>query len=300
MNEFADNGDVAFLLGAGRSGTTLLYKLLSLHPGVAYISNYENRLGWLPLGWLLRGIDAHPELKLAAWFNHGNAYFVRRPVTQKLVPTPVEGESVYAACGIPLQTSDDFVPSTDSADRLRRRFGKIRADFGARMLLSKRTANNRRVPVLDRIFPAARYIHLVRDGREVANSLAKVEWWPNHVLFWDGRRAIDMEQAGHQRLELCARNWVNELAALENGLARIDSARIHELRYEELLQDPVQQLASLLAFLGVQMTREYADAVRSLQLSYRPFDWQNVWTKDESDRVMNEERATLQRLRYVD
>ena len=42
---------VAFLVGAGRSGTTLLHKLLCLHPQIAYISNYENRFAGFRTDW---------------------------------------------------------------------------------------------------------------------------------------------------------------------------------------------------------------------------------------------------------
>ena len=33
-----------FLIGAPRSGTSLLYKCLALHPDLGYISNYNERL----------------------------------------------------------------------------------------------------------------------------------------------------------------------------------------------------------------------------------------------------------------
>ena len=56
LDEQMTGARVAFLVGAGRSGTTLLYKLLCLHPQVAYISNYENRFGWLPDGLACRAV----------------------------------------------------------------------------------------------------------------------------------------------------------------------------------------------------------------------------------------------------
>ena len=191
----------AFIVGAGRSGTTLLYKLLCLHPEVAYISNYENRLSWLPGGIAGRSVNWRLEDKLHAWFKQGgNAYFTGRPLRKKMFPTPHEGESVFASCGVPLYPSRDELPDEETARRLRARFEGIRRRAGASTFLSKRTANNRRIRYLNAIFPDARFVHLVRDGREVARSLASVSWWDRHRVWWDGRTAIEMENAGEDRL----------------------------------------------------------------------------------------------------
>ena len=112
---------VAFLVGAGRSGTTLLHKLLCLHPQIAYISNYENRFSWFPDGLAGRAIAGRLEGKLNAWFDKGgNAYFVKRPWLKKLFPTPHEGESVFASCGIPLFPAPDYRPDASTAACLRR------------------------------------------------------------------------------------------------------------------------------------------------------------------------------------
>ena len=203
---------VAFLVGAGRSGTTLLYKLLCLHPQIAYISNYENRFGWIPGGLACRAVAGRPQDKVQAWFNErGNAYFVNRPWLQKVFPAPHEGESVYRSCGVPLFPEPDYVPPARTGKCLRCRFERIRRRSGAALLLSKRTANNRRIHLLSAIFPEARYVHLVRDGREVTQSLSAVEWWNEHTVWWDGRTPLEMEQAGEPRLAICARNWVREL-----------------------------------------------------------------------------------------
>ena len=152
---------VAFIVGAGRSGTTLLYKLLCLHPEVAYISNYENRLTWLPDGIAARSVNWSMEHKLRAWFNQGgNAYFTSRPLLKKAFPTPHEGESVFKACGVPLYPARGELPDDETARRLRGRFERIRRRAGARTFLSKRTANNRRIRYLAAIFPDARYVHI--------------------------------------------------------------------------------------------------------------------------------------------
>ncbi len=104
---------MAFLVGAGRSGTTLLQKLLCLHPRVAYISNYENRFSWLPDGLACGAIAGRLDAKLGAWFDRGgNAYFSNRPWFKKIFPTPHEGEAIFASLRHPVDPGVELSAST--------------------------------------------------------------------------------------------------------------------------------------------------------------------------------------------
>lgn len=292
---------VAFLVGAGRSGTTLLYKLLCLHPGVAYISNYENRYGWFPGGLAPRAVADRIDAKLHAWFNRGgNAYFVNRPWIKKLCPTPNEGESVFRDCGVPLSPRPDELPDAATTARLRRRFEQMRRRAGADVFLSKRTANNRRIQYLHQIFPEARYVHLVRDGREVAQSLSAVEWWDGHTVWWDGRTAVEMERSGEPRLAICARNWVRELEELRTQLRSIAPDRVIELRYEELLRAPHAQLERLVRFLGLAYTADYRAAISALQLRPVRARWGSEWSEQQLQCVLRETQPLLRQLGYTE
>lgn len=91
------------------------------------------------------------------------------------------------------------------------------------------------------LFPAARFIHLVRDGRDVAASLLERRWRsPTGALFDQCARA-----AG------AARYWASLIA---RGLqAEADAAltgRILRLRYEDLAAQPDKTLRSLCRFIG--------------------------------------------------
>lgn len=289
----------AFLVGAGRSGTTLLYKLLCLHPAIAYISNYETRLGWFPDGLACRAVAWRPDEKLQAWFNQrGNAYFSARPWLKRVLPTPHEGEKVFASAGMPLFPARDEPPGEQTIRRLRARFERLRRRAGASVLVSKRTANNRRIPQLERIFPHARYIHLVRDGRAVARSLSNVEWWDGHTVWWDGRTAADMERSGEPRLAICAQNWVRELAEVRDQLAHVAPERVLELRFEELLADPLRHLERILRFLDVESLALFRAAVLSLNLRPVEAQWHKAWDAEQLACVLDVTRPMLRDLGY--
>jgi hypothetical protein len=290
---------VAFLVGAGRSGTTLLHKLLCLHPQIAYISNYENRFAWFPDGLACGAIAQRLDEKLDAWFDKGgNAYFVKRPWLKKLFPTPNEGESVFRACGMPLIPTADYRPDAATTACLRGRFEQIRQRSKAAIFLSKRTANNRRIPQLAEIFPEARYVHLIRDGRDVAQSLSTVEWWDQHQVWWDGRTPLEMEHAGEARLAVCARNWVREEQELQTHLAAIAPRRLLVLRFEELLRDPRPLLERVLQFLGVEFTEAYRKAIELLNLQPVRAKWSTEWDADQLGTVLKEVQPLLAKLGY--
>lgn len=294
-----DSVQPAFLIGAGRSGTTLLYKLLCLHPEVGYISNYDKWLSPAVSKLLMSRWRPDIEDKLANWFNaEGNAYFVRRPLRQRLVATPVEGEFIYERAGVPLipTAGERLTPAAISS--LQQHFADLARARGARVMLSKRTANNRRLPMIEQAFPEARYVYLTRDGRDVARSLARVEWWADHPVWWDGRAAKDIEASGVERPFLCVKNWVREVEALEESLGGIDPGRVLPLRFEQLLAAPRETLAVILDFLDLPELPAYNWAIDSLELSRKEHtarDWSDL--HDPALRVRAD--GLLQELGYT-
>lgn len=279
------NSNVVILLGAGRSGTTLLYKILSAHKNVAYLSHYQSKFPGLPvLSLLQRALNKMPAVKRRSWFKQGGgAYFdERRSFFQSLIPMPVEAEQVYRRCGVPLYPSISDTPTQQSAHALQLYFDKVLRYSGGKVILTKRTANNRRIKWLRAAFPNAKYIHLIRDGRAVAYSLLRVGWWNDHVLFWTGKTPRVMVNAGADPLELAARNWVQEMQRLEAGIALLDPDDILELRYETLLSEPQQELHRVLDFMGLapDSDPDFWSLIEHLNLKPKP----EAWMEKCSDR----------------
>ena len=294
---------VCVLLGAGRSGTTLLYKLLAMHRRVAYVSNYVQKapsMPWLALGNRL--LHRWPSAKRRAWFlEEGGAYMNSKRVRAKaMVPTPFEGEALYRYCGVPLTPAAGAKPDAQAVASLREAFETMRRFAGGATILTKRTANNRRVAWLNAAFPQARYIHLVRDGRAVAYSLPRVNWWDDHTLFWAGKTPRQLAAAGAAPLELASRNWVEEISAVECGIAALDAGQVLLMRYEDLLADPVGQIRRALDFIGVAMESDpaFRSLLEGLNLSPRVEAWTTRWTSHERDLVERVQGPVLSRWGY--
>lgn len=294
---------VFILLGAGRSGTTLLYKILAAHRKVGYLSNYQNRYPTLPSTAILhRVLNYFPEVKRKAWFKEGGgAYFnERREWLTSLVPTPSEAESIYQACGLPLTPSEDYKPNDITTECLAQCFEKVKKASGASILLSKRTANNRRIPQLHQMLPGARFIHLIRDGRAVAYSLPRVAWWDDHVLFWSGRTPRQMVAEGADPLQLAARNWVEGMSSIEQGIRALSKDIVLEVRYENLLLRPRDEIQRMLEFMGVpEPDPAFNRLVETLNLRPRKEAWLSGWSEAEKALVHALQRDTLRRWGYL-
>jgi len=242
-----------FLVGAPRSGTSLVYKALCLHPDASYISNWVRRAPKMPQLAVLNRAAAHlPALRLQTWFGGGdNAYVYgrRRPVWQRAFPMPVEGEPLYARAGV---TEGANGHSRVDVERLRSSFTAVRRAAGGSTLVNKRVANNRRIPLLLETFPDARFVEIVRDGRAVALSLANVDWWPDSVVWWCGVTPRQWEAEGRDPWELCARTWVEELHATEAGLSGVPERQQLSISYEQLVRDPTPTMAGVATLAGLE------------------------------------------------
>lgn len=90
---------------------------------------------------------------------------------------------------------------------------------------------------LDHVFPTARYVHIVRDGRDCVVSCCRAG-------FFDGSPS----QA--------ALAWLDNVRLCRRFGRRTAAGRYHQLRYEDFVARPERELRELCAFLGIEFERE--------------------------------------------
>ena len=114
------------------------------------------------------------------------------------------------------------------------------------------------LPVMSRLFPQARCVHLVRDGRDVAFSpflAPKAPYWrkiyfnDDRIDSWRGHAMSQRAYRAHGHVFNAAR-WVNSVT-LGRAHGAMLGERYLEIRYEALVADPAGELTRLAAFLGV-------------------------------------------------
>lgn len=275
-----------FLVGAPRSGTTLLYKALCLHPDAAWVSNWVRRFPQVrPLAAANRLARRMPAQRRAVWFGaDSNAYVFgpKRSLGNRLFPMPVEGEPLFVRCGLRNEVPGPDGPDPAQMEALRRAFSATTRYSGAPVMVSKRIVNNRVIPVLAAAFPGARFVNLVRDGRAVAYSLSRVDWWEDSLVWWYGATPRRWREDGGDPWEMVARHWPEELAAIEVGLATVPPDDVMRVSYESFINDPQGVLGDIALFAGLREDAPWRAEIDRLDFPNR----NEAWRTDLGDAVV--------------
>ncbi len=297
-----DRQSPTFLIGAARSGTSLLYKGLCLHPDAAYFNNYMRRLPRHPAVSITNRLARlTPARRRRFWFSgDSNAYVYAgapRTLRRRLYPMPIEGEPVYAACGIPDSAEETVSPNAErdlrSAVAATIRWG------GGTHFINKRIANVRRISLLAKAFPDARFVDITRDGRAVAVSLSRVDWWENSVVWWYGGTPKAWRDNGRDPWELCARNWVEEVRAIDSGLGDLEPGRVFRLTYEEFVAEPEETMFRLADFAGLRSDARWRREIATIDFRNRNHEWRRELLPDVITRIEQVQAEELCRRGYA-
>lgn len=178
------------VLGAARSGTTWLHRLLSANSMIAGTETGET--------WLFPDV------------------------------APVWAEPIREFAGDAATLSAMRVFCDDLLVAMRDRVAPA-----ATHVCEKTPTTAWQLPVLAQLYPDAHYVHIVRDGRDAALSLALTR--------------------GHDAdLGDAAREWVEAVSAIRAAADGLP--RFQQVRYEELLADPTAVTTQLWSWIGVPAT----------------------------------------------
>jgi len=196
-----------FIVGCPRSGTTLLRNLLRSHPNLAFpeeshfIPSYYRRYG-----------------------NFSDADRARRLAKSILKVGWVR----YWELGLTPENFEDCRSFRAVVSRLfeawARKEGKPR--WG-----DKTPHYVTHIPILLELFPAARILHIIRDGRDVTLSWLRTRLEPGNVY-------------------MAARFWRERVMAGRETGARLPGETYMEVRYETLLAEPEATMRGVCAFIG--------------------------------------------------
>ena len=147
--------------------------------------------------------------------------------------------------------------------------------------------------VLARLFTKARFIHVLRDGRDEAAAA----WAYNLTHSRGSFRQTYPDLAGFA--ETFAGNWIRGVGAARQ-FGRTAGERFFEVRAEQLVAAPVEVAGGLFKFVGVDsdadMIRACADTAWDMMpLDIEPGDWQSKLDAD-SQRVFVRQAGELLKL----
>lgn len=168
-------------------------------------------------------------------------------------------------------TANDAAPWLDG--RLRRFFGRRAQDDGRPVFMHKFTGWPR-ARLLATVFPEAKFVHVVRDGRSVANSYVQVRWWQGYrgVPGWtfgdlSEEEHRDWAATHHSWTYLAGLEWKRLMAAFEAARDEIGPERWLDVRYESLVAQPVEELTAVLRFVELDRWAGLERRVTALRVS---------------------------------
>lgn len=260
-----------FIVGPHRSGTTLLYRVLSQHPDLGYFNRYDKRFPGAP--------------RMAAWLTRLTAH-----------DQPMETQPIWDRSK---RGDDDMLraehATPDISEWFRRRVATTLRLRGAPRFVAKYPRLSLRLDWLDAIFPDALFVHVQRDWRAVVNSTVNRQakrrrrgggWFGVHHPGWQEMGELSMDV-------VATRQFVAVTETLETA-AQHFAGRLFPLRYEVLCREPMDTLRGLLASLGLPWS---ADFERSVPTNIRSANlkWQEQLGEQRAAQLRREAPALLTR-----
>jgi hypothetical protein len=223
-----------FVVGCQRSGTTLLQQMLDAHPDLAVTCDSDFIVRPLDEAGAETDVKLEPELvELAIGYRSptGRAGFHRLELAEDTARRLADRASTYA----------EFV---------RLVFDEVAARCGKPKAGDKTPDYARSIPLLHGLFPWARFVHILRDGRDVALSLRQ---WATNA---GPRRLARTRVWQEEPIAACALWWAGMVTSAEDDGGHLGPGQYMTVRYEHLVANPEAVLTRVTAFLGLPFAAE--------------------------------------------
>jgi omega-hydroxy-beta-dihydromenaquinone-9 sulfotransferase len=290
-----------FIIGHWRTGTTLLHELL-IHDERFGYPNYYQCLA--PTDFLLTEglITKYMKFLMPA----------HRPMDNMKIGFDRPQEDEFALCllgaGSPYDTiafpnrppqSQEFLELVNLPPRQLRRWRRIFKNYLRTLtcklkkrLVLKSPPHTARIPVLKQMFPGALFVHIVRDPYVVYPST--VNLW--RTLF----QTHGMQKPTGAGLEdHVLETYVRMYQRLEEGRTLLDPRQFYELRYEDLIGDPVGEMKKLYAHFGLGGFEAYRPRLETYLASVKGYKTNRYQlTPEERDTVTRRWGATIRQYGY--
>ena len=163
-----------------------------------------------------------------------------------------------------------------------------------------------RIGFMKEIFPDAKFAHIYRDGRAVANSWLNVSWWSGWQgpANWRWGELMPEQREKWERYDksfvvLASIEWEILMAAQERAKQSIPESDLLEIRYKDLCQDPVRISQLVTKFGGLEWSSRVEATIHQFSLRNANHKWREHLS-DAQQRVLNEcLREALSKYGYV-
>jgi Sulfotransferase family len=254
MSESVVNHPPLFVVGCGRSGTTMLRLMLDSHPDLAIPGEGH----FIPYNYKIR-----------------NRFMTPEGLDAERLARRITATTHWQRWGVPEANALERVRALqrpDFADVIEALYMSY-ADTGNKVRWGDKTPIYvRQIPLLARLWPDARFVHVIRDGHDVALSYLSVPWGPTTI--WEA-----------------ARKWTKDVSAGRRAGHDLAAGKYLEVRYEDLVSDPGAELRKICALADLPFTTEmleyHSDAGSRLQVQPNTTEFHQSATKPPTRGLRN-------------
>lgn len=193
-----------------------------------------------------------------------------------------------------------------------------------RVLVEKTCANSLRVGFVDEVLPDARFVHIMRDGRDVTSSamsrwtaslnipyiIRKARFVPPSDIPYYATRYIkshldrrrddegklstwgprfagmpDLVRSGAELDVVCAEQWRACVTRAVDGLATVPTERVHSIVYSEFTADPLQHLHAIADFAGATVADSALRTAASTVHAQSDGAWKSRLSQEAIERI---------------
>ena len=222
QNKFNEQNPPVFILGVQRSGTTLLRLILNSHSNIAIPEEAAFLRPIIKKKYICDEIPWKDLKRIYNYLKNSPHYALWNYDPSKFLNWLEKQSSIFLKEFI----NNLFMSYAESE-------GKIR--WG-----DKTPSLFREVDLLYQLFPEAKFIHIVRDGRDV----------------FDSRRRMDSTK---NNSAVMAIEWCYKIHKIEKFFESLPPSNKYTLRYEDLLTNPEETLKNICEFMQVEYEPQMMD-----------------------------------------
>jgi hypothetical protein len=282
------------IVGTGRCGSTVFHRLLATHPQLMWLSGFSLRYPTRPT-WNKWAVEAMGNPLLRRLFGER----IRPGECYRFWDTYAYGFS---------EPCRDLV-RTDVTARVKKRVrGAIEPMLtpAHNRFLAKITGWPR-IGFLNEIFEDAKFIHIIRDGRAVANSLLHVSFWRGWYgpQGWRAGLLSAEDQATWESYDrsfvaLAGLEWRIQMRAIDAAREKLDPKLFYEVKYEDLCRQPLDTYREVLEFAELPESAELERQVKAASLESTSQRWRDDLTPGQQAILDDLLREDLRRYGYGD